>query len=267
MRPFLVLSLLSFALSPACHVDFEDRSVSESVEHTVALDPQGRFKIENPRGLIRVETWDRPEVRIQADKYAGTRDALKEVRIEIHGEGARVEVRTDVPDRFGIWGGFTGSVDYRVTLPATVRLEASTVNGQVEVEGVSGDIEVSSVNGRVTATDAQGEVRASTINGRVEVTHLTLPESAHHEYSCINGTVRVYLPDSAAGRFHLEWVNGSVDSDFPLELGRKWPGPKAIDAQLGEGKNDFKFSTVNGSIKILKRQEEVRKGQPGSSFI
>lgn len=267
MRSLLALSLLSFALSPACHPDFEDRSVSESVEHTVALDPQGRFKIENPRGLIRVETWDRPEAYIQADKYAGSRDALKDVRVEIKGEGSRVEVRTHVPDKFGLWGGSGGSVDYRIKLPAAVRLEASTVNGQVEVEGVSGAIEVSSVNGRVTATDVQGEVRASTINGQVEVSHLTLPESAHHEYSCINGTIRVYLPDSAGGTFQLEWVNGSVDSDFPLDLGRKWPGPKQVDARLGAGKNRFKFSTVNGSIKILKRQEEVRKTQPVSPLI
>lgn len=268
MRPLLALSLLSFALNPACHLDLEDRSVSESVEHTVALDKQGRFKIENPRGLIRIDTWERPEIRIEADKYAGSRDALKDVRIEIRGEGERVEVRTHVPDRFGIFGGSSGSVDYRITLPATVRIEASTVNGQVEVDGVSGDIEVSSVNGKVTATDAQGEVRASTINGRVEVSHLSLPAGAHHEYSCINGTVRVYLPGAAAGRFHLEWVNGSVDSDFPLELGqRKWPGPKSIDARLGEGGNHFKFSTVNGSIKILKRAEEVRGGQPDATGI
>lgn len=267
MRALLTLSLIALTLGPACHLGFEDRSVSESEEHTVALNPQGRLKVENPRGLIRVETWDRPEVRIEADKYAGTQEALKDVRVEIIGEGDRVEMRTHLPDRFGLWGGSSGSVDYRISVPATVRLEAATVNGQVEVEGVSGDIEVSSVNGRVTATDVHGEVRASTINGRVEVSHSTLPESAHHEYSCVNGTPRVYLPETAAGRFRLEWVNGSVDSEFPMELGRGWPGPKEIETQLGEGGSHFKFATVNGTIKIFKRHDEVRSAPPGATSI
>lgn len=269
MRNTHALVLLSLVLiAPACGGDFHDRSVSESVEHTVALNPQGSFRIENPRGLIRVETWDRPEVLIKADKYAGSRQTLEDVRIEIKGEGDRVQVVTHLPEVFGFLGGSGGSVDYRITLPATVQLEAKTVNGQVEVEGVIGNLRVSTVNGSVTATDVEGEVRASTVNGRVEVSHRSLPAEAHHEYSCINGTVRVYLPESAAGRFHLDWVNGSVDSDFPLDLKSRRPGRQKVDTQLGEGQNDFQFSTVNGTIRILKRHEEVRRGVPvGSALI
>jgi Toastrack DUF4097 len=269
MRQLLALALLSLGLAaPACDRDFQDRLVSESVEHTVALDPQGSFKIENPRGLMHIETWDRPEVRIQADKFAGSQGALKEVRIEIRGEGSHVEVATHLPDEFGFLGGPSGSVDYRITLPATVRLEASTVNGQIEVEGVAGNLRMSSVNGSVTASDVQGEVHASTVNGKVEVSHRTLSAQAHHEYSCVNGTIRVYLPESATGHFHVEWVNGSVDSDFPIDLNSSGPGHRAVDTQLGEGQNDFKFSTVNGTIRILKRQEEVRSAVPaGSSLI
>lgn len=269
MRKPLALVLLSLVLiAPACGGHFDDRAVSESVEHTVALDPHGSFKIENPRGLIRVEIWDRPEVLIKADKYASSHEALKQVRIEITGEGGRVEVATHLPEMLGFLGGSGGSVDYRITLPASIHLEAATVNGQVEVEGVSGDLQVSSVNGSVTATDVQGEVRASTVNGQVDVRHRTLPAEAHHEYSCVNGTVRVYLTESAGGHFHVEWVNGSVDSDFPLHLESDRPGRQEVDTQLGEGQNHFNFSTVNGTIKILKRQEEVQGRAPaGSSFI
>jgi hypothetical protein len=268
MRQPLALALLSLALvASACDSVFEDRLVSESAEQTVALDPQGSFKIENPRGLMRIETWDRPEVLIQADKYAGSREALKDVRVEIRGEGDHVVVETHLPDGFGFLGGPGGSVDYRITLPATVRVEATTVNGQVEVEGVMGNLRVSSVNGSVTASDVQGEVRASTVNGRVEVSHRSLPAQAHHEYSCVNGTIRVYLPASAGGHFRVGWVNGSVDSDFPLELGSRGPGRQKVDVQIGSGQNDFKFSTVNGTIRILKRQEEVRGGAPADSSL
>jgi hypothetical protein len=269
MRQPLALALLSLVLiaAPACDGGFHDRLVSESVEHTVALDPQGSFEIENPRGLIHIETWDRPEVQIKADKYAGGREALKDVRIEIRGEGSRVRVETHLPEGFPFLGGASGSVDYRITLPATVRLEAATVNGQVEVEDVSGDLRVSSVNGSVTATDVGGEVRASTVNGRVEVSHRTLPAKARHDYSCVNGTIRVYLPESVAGHFHVGWVNGSVESDFPLNLRSGGPGRREVDARLGEGQNDFKFTTVNGTIRILKRREEVRSSTPAGSAL
>ena len=266
MRRPLTLALLILALiAPACDGGFHDRLVSESVEHTVALDPGGSFKIENPRGLIRIETWDRPEVLIKADKFAGSREALKDVRIEISGEGSRVHVVTRLPEGFHFLGGPGGSVDYRITLPSTVQLEAKTVNGRVDVVGVSGDLRVSSVNGSVTVTDAEGEVRASTVNGKIEVSHRSLPADAHHDYSCVNGTIRVYLPESAGGRFRVRWVNGSVDSDFPLDL--KSRGRRNVDAQLGEGRNEFKFSTVNGTIKILKRHEEVRGGAPADSTL
>jgi len=60
------------------------------------------------------------------------------------------------------------SVDFTVQVPAGVRFEGNTVNGDVEASGLSADAEVTTVNGDVElATTGVGS--ATTVNGSVKL--------------------------------------------------------------------------------------------------
>ncbi|MDA0203838.1 MAG: hypothetical protein O3A53_04655 [Acidobacteria bacterium] len=225
-----------------------DADVKEEFSQTVALNAGGEFDISNVNGQVEIATWNRNEVRILATKLAKNESVLKDVQVVVTGSGEKVEVDTKLPKG---WNR-SGSVSYRITLPASVKLDARTVNGSVSVDGVSGRMDLHSVNGRVEASGAVAPVTAKTVNSQLRIRYADKPKSGEHTFETVNGSVRVYLPASVAGRFHAGSVNGSIEADFPLQVTKAGFGPsRSLDGELGNGGDaNFSFKTVNGSIDI-----------------
>ena len=142
------------------------------------------------------------------------------------------------------------SVEFRVKLPAGVRLDASTVNGKVSVAGATSEVRVHTVNGGISASTTGGPVRASTVNGSIDVRMGTLG-SEPLEYETVNGSVTVRLPAQVNADVELSTVNGSLESDFPLTIQGRMD-KRHMKARLGSGGQRLKFSTVNGSVQLLR---------------
>ena len=251
MQRFLSTVLFAAAtlglLGAACQTNL-GAEVRDEFSQTVALNAAGEFEISNVNGQIEIGTWDRNEVQILATKSARSESDLQDIQIVVTGSGDRVEVDTELPKG---WNR-SGSVSYRITLPASVTLDADTVNGSVSVNGVNGPMELHSVNGRVEASGAVAAVEANTVNGQLTIRYADRPGSGEHSFETVNGSVRVYLPASVAGRFHAGSVNGSIETDFPLQVTKARFGPsRSLDGELGNGGDtSFSFKTVNGSIDI-----------------
>lgn len=143
------------------------------------------------------------------------------------------------------------SVEFRVKLPAGVRLDASSVNGRIEIAGATSEVRASSVNGGIRATSSGGPVRANTVNGGIDVQMGALSGSESLEYSTVNGSVKVRLPQNVNADVEMSTVNGSFESDFPLTLQGRMDR-RHINARLGSGGPRIRFSTVNGSVELLK---------------
>ena len=58
-----------------------------------------------------------------------------------------------------------GNIDLQV--PRKTNLSLSTVNGQINIEAVDGEIEANNTNGGVTLKDVSGSILAHSVNGRV----------------------------------------------------------------------------------------------------
>ena len=220
----------------------------ETVVETRALEPDGYFRLENTNGRIEVDTWKEPRVRIEAEKAAATRSGLEDIRVEISGEGERVEVDTRMPKHHWFMGR-AGKVDYRITVPETARVELESVNGRVDVRGVNGSVHAGTVNGRVQIEDAGGEVRAETVNGSVDAEIRAVDSGADCSLSTTNGSITVRLPKDVSGRFHASTVNGGIHTDFPLDVSGGWGG-KQLEGRIGEGGAHFEMETVNGSVSL-----------------
>jgi DUF4097 and DUF4098 domain-containing protein YvlB len=229
-----------------CVGGFGPLTARESVTETRSFEPGGRFTLENTNGQVEISTWNEPRVRIEADKAASSDTALQNLKIEISGEGHRVDVRTRMPHPAFLGGG--GRVNYRITLPASATVEARTVNGTVEVRGVAGAIEAKTVNGSVEIKDAAGEVEASTVNGVVSADYRTAPVSGHHRFSTTNGGVDVTLPRDAGGRVEAHVVNGGIDCDFDLTGSQR--SRRRLEGRLGPGDAQFELGTVNGGVRL-----------------
>jgi len=215
---------------------------------TRRLEPQGTFTLENVNGAVQVDTWKEPSVRIEAEKR-GSRWALERMRVEVRGEGSRVEVVTRQPRHFFFGRG--GQVEYHVTVPERARVEVETTNGVVRVRGTSGALRAATTNGGVEVEDASGPVEASTTNGGIRAGFRVAPAEGWTRFSTTNGSVTLALPAAVSGEFAASTVNGGIDTDFPLKVSGG-PGGRRLRGQLGDGKARFDVRTVNGSIRIRK---------------
>jgi len=243
-----LLPAVALALS-ACGVAGGPLTARDHVEETRALETDGRFSLENVNGRIELTTWSKPEVRIEADRAAVDESALERLQVDISGEGREVEVRTR-HQTTGIFpfGGAGGKVDYRVTVPSGARVRLATVNGPIEVEGVTGGLRVEAVNGGVTMRDVGGAVEAATVNGGIDARYSAAPREGDHRFETVNGGIEVSLPDGTTGRLQATTVNGSISCELPIEEARK--SRRRLEGRLGPGPGSFEIETVNGSVHV-----------------
>ena len=116
-------------------------------------------------------------------------------------------------------------------------LEASTVTGQVQVEGVAGNL------------------RLSTVNGRIETELALLGGSQSVSLATVNGAIEATLPANADVKVTAATVNGGMSSEFPeLAVKKDFPLSKHLKGTLGNGSATVKATTVNGSIHFQRGQ-------------
>jgi len=122
---------------------------------------------------------------------------------------------------------------YELTLPPGTSAKLQTVNGDVQVREVDGNIVIQSVNGNVQATGVQRSLDAQAVNGRVEAVATQLPDSAAWRLQTVNGTIVATLPKSAKFDWSASTLGGSIASSFPLPPARE-DAPVAAPAPPGQ---------------------------------
>jgi len=146
-------------------------SFQEEFHHTYPLNPAGRVELKNINGFVKISTWDRPEVKVDAIKYAGTRERLAEADIEVQADPGWVRIKTHCKDRNltftdDDWVNNPAAVDFTLTVPAAANLDSiKLINGDLDIQNVRGDVLASCINGRLRATSLRGRTDLSTING------------------------------------------------------------------------------------------------------
>ncbi len=242
-KSFPVIAVALLAAAPVFAAE-----VTEIFDQTVSLSPGGTFDLSNVNGRVTIKGWDRNDVRIHAVKSAKTKEALREVEVEVSGSGDKVTVRTHLPKGRNVGG----SVAYEIQAPATAHIVANTVNGQLEIAQIKGNLDVKTVNGTLNVDQAASNTNAETVNGALTVRFAAVPESGDMKLSSVNGSVRLVLPMTAAGAFDAQTVNGSITTDFPLEVKKARFGPtSSLAGTIGSGGAHYHLETVNGSIRIF----------------
>jgi len=164
--------------------------LAQETDTVVAVNPEARLDVSAMGGEVTIRTWDRNEMRVVADHSSRE-------RVEIHVSDRVVKVRTK-RER-----GVSHSVDYEITIPATMDVEVSGTFLEVDIEGVRGEVSAHTVQGElrlvggagfVTLHSTQGEVVCEGVRGRLEV-------------GSVNGSLRLR---DIEGDIVGETVNGSV---------------------------------------------------------
>lgn len=237
-----------------------DRSFSWS-----GVIPSGRrILIKNVNGGIDVQRSSGSRVEVTAEKR-WRRGNPSMVRIEqqklgdevlicaLWHENSRCDEDGIHTSRGSSWNNRNNdvSVHFVVRVPEGVRVDVSTVNGGLEVSGVTTDVRASTVNGSINARSAGGPVRAKTVNGSIRVSMGSLGSADDLEYETVNGAITIEMPSNFGAQLELSTVNGSVTTDFPVTISGTM-SPRRIRGTVGDGRTRLRASTVNGGITLRK---------------
>lgn len=227
---------------------------TEEFHQTYPLAAGGRVELDNINGAVHITGWDRNEVKVDAVKYAGTKERLDEAKIVVETGSNYVSIRTKYRDHDLSWNhdGWNNpaSVEYTLMVPRTAKLdEIKLVNGELDIHGITGEVRASSVNGRMTAEGLQGRVKLSAVNGRMEVQVDRLADSPI-KLSSVNGSIELTLPSDAKAELEASTVSGGIDDDFGLHVRHHRYVGHDLRGELGGGGTRIELSNVNGHIEI-----------------
>src|ERR1017187_4378070 len=86
-----VCALLVLALG--AHASDHRGALREEFHQTYALTAEGRVEPDNINGPVHISSWDRNEVKVDAVKYADTKERLDEAKIEIDARNDSISIR------------------------------------------------------------------------------------------------------------------------------------------------------------------------------
>ena len=228
------------------------------------FNANGRFSLDNVKGRIEIHGWSSNAVVIATAIHGKTGESVEAVKLNIDSAPDEATIHTEQPSSTTgfpwSWPWFKNSrfndasVDYIVHLPRHSRLaDISSVNGQIEIDGVTSDIAASTVNGDMQIEDAADNLKLSTVNGQINAAMSRLGDGQSVSLDAVNGRIELTVPENADARFSASTINGGISSEFPaLKVKKEFPVSKHLKGTLGNGDGSVKVSTVNGGVKILK---------------
>lgn len=271
-RPVFALSALALV---GCDLRSDDRPerYRNDVFAYTAAPPAGKpLFIRNLRGAITVEPSSDDSVRVAADlawrgdetppsditfSAAATEQGIVICSIFGRGECA-ADNYTSKSDgglrvgtggaRFSLGGKSNAQVSFRVQVPAGVRLDLIGVDANI-TSASTAPVKARTVNGDITIATSVGPVDIETVNGDIDARMTTLVGSDSVIAKTLNGTVWVFMPETAGAFIDAATTNGELETDFPL-LAAPTGTRKKLEATLGAGGTPVYVRTLNGTVGI-----------------
>jgi hypothetical protein len=232
------------------------REVGDPWEYRAWIAPSQQVWIRNTNGPIDVVSGHSDSLVVRAEKSWRHSDPQSVQMVPVRTErGVTIcamwearEMRCQEGGDYRLNGVKKNDVAVRiiVELPHRVRVDASTVNGGLEINGVSAPVEAQTVNGRISVITSTGPVTANTVNGSIEAIMESL-SSGDIRLTTVNGSVTAGLPRAINANIDAETVNGRVETDFKVNVSGKI-STRHLRGTIGTGGPTLKLVTVNGSI-------------------
>jgi len=201
-----VVALLVLAPAP--------RAIAQSDENfhqEVALVPGGSAVIENGRGDVSIEGWDKGQMVVDARKIFEGADRerwMRETKIRVEGDEHHRVVKVEYPnDLLQNWGGWRGwgAVNLTIHLPRQVNAELKTDRGRLTVQRIAGKLDIGSDRCNIDIGRLDGELRVRSDRGDLKVRE-----------SAIRSGIRLSLDRGSAD---IELQHFAGDSDLQVSRG------------------------------------------------
>jgi hypothetical protein len=269
------------ALTSATLVYGFDQEEKETIRRN--FPAAARLEIDNVHGFIHVTGYSGNEIQMVAEKtiQAESQERLdvakREVKLDATQSGDTLTFYVDGPfrchcddGRFGVrehnHPGYRVIYDFEIKVPTATILRLGTVNrGDVRVENTTGDFDVANVNGGIEMHEVAGSGPVHTVNGRISVLFARNP-AKDCSFKSVNGTIEASFQPKLSADVRVKTFNGHAYTDFdatPLPavsaVSERRDGKfiyrsdRSTGMRIGNGGPEFKFDTLNGSIRIINR--------------
>ena len=244
-----------------------------------ALAAPGSVELRSINGAIEVKPSTDDNVRVEASARWHKGNPKTDLHFQVTTEGSKVRVCvlwgkgacTGTNYKTSLSGLFTrNGTDANVTLtvyvPTSVKVDALTVNGSVDVTSTA-PVVARTVNGSVRVATAVGPVVGETVNGSVDVRMTSLGDDGPVRAETVNGSASAYLPTTANATVSLAALNGKVGSDFAVTAAAGASERRSIKGAIGTGGRVVKVESVNGSawLHMLNSDGTVSRPAAGKS--
>lgn len=260
-RPAALVLPLALVATSACDIVTADFRSQETAEwrKTYQLQAGGRVEISNVNGKIDVMPSGGNAIEVVAVKLAkgatpeAAKDSLARIEILESATPSAVRIETKISRRAG--GGLfqTGATEvrYTVKVPAAVEARFATVNGGIEITGLSGRVNAEATNGGIRVRNQAGSIEASTTNGGVDVDLAQVVEPGV-KLECTNGGIKLRLPPDAKGTVFASITNGGIGMSeiAGMSVDTTESTRRRLEARLNGGGPSIRLEGTNGGIQI-----------------
>jgi hypothetical protein len=127
------------------------------------------FTVDNPNGRTSIAAGSGSNVHVVATRHFSIAGHGPDVRLTPGSNGVTLSASTvggDFPFGGSSW------VDYAIDVPTAVAVDVKSGSGEIDVDGVGGNVHAQAGSGSVGVSNVAGEVRASTSSGSLRATQL-----------------------------------------------------------------------------------------------
>ena len=180
--------------------------------------------------------------------------------VEIEEENNKVAIESS---------SLANAVDLVIQVPSATSLQLNTVqDGDITVEGVTGEIEVGTTTGNIRLKGVSGAVVANGLAGELSVTFAHIAPDKTMSFTTLSGDIDITLPADSRARLSLKSDMGEIYSDFDMNMETVSAGPqtekpgkagkfrvkieKRLVGTINGGGPEFQFKTFTGNIYIRK---------------
>lgn len=184
------------------------------------VDAGATLSIANTDGSIRIYGAEAPQIIVQAIKKAYTAERLQKIAVNIRATPNSVAITTSFPPRKNAFSDRSGTVDYIIVVPQTVRItQLELVNGEVLVEGLRGGSAAAHlVNGWLGGHNCFGDLDLKVETGRLDLAYDWWESRKFSaKAASTRGNVRAILPSDAAVILNATALEGRIWNGFSPE--------------------------------------------------
>jgi len=208
-------------------------SAGEEIKQSLSVEATGTVFVKIPRGIVKIQGWDKQEVMIQGELD----DTAKQLIFETKKNKTLIKIDIEGQNHWG------DSSELSIFMPQQSKLSFKGIDTAFNISNLNNHMEGKSISGNLNIKNSHGKIKLSVVSGDVTL----LESSGFTKIESVSGMI------DFSGDFKessLKTMSGDITADISgtdkLSI-KNISGDTQINGQV-KNKAQVKLSSVNGDI-------------------